>query len=99
MLGAVLRSFQQKELKRYYDLAHVLGTSSYLLQTLCFAAKHGGINCTSLNLFIPVYYTRTYSRSSNNEGFGLNLFFYFAFLLNNDLLTASVIFLKILKED
>lgn len=94
-----MRSFQQKELKTYYDLAHVLGTSSYLLQTLCFAAKHGGINCTSLNLFIPVYSTRTYSRSSNNEGFGLNLFFYFAFLLNNDIANREIVlFLKILED-
>lgn len=43
ILGAVLRSFQKKELKRYYDLALVLGTLSHLLQILSFAAKHGGV--------------------------------------------------------
>lgn len=43
ILGAAVRSFQQKELKRYDDLAHVLGTGAHLLQILCFAAKHGQV--------------------------------------------------------
>lgn len=38
-----MRSFQHKELKRDDELAHVLGTLAHLLQILCFAAKHGGV--------------------------------------------------------
>lgn len=64
ILGAAVRSFQQKELKRYDDLAHVLGTWAHLLQILCLLPSMEKYNLTSSNLFIAVYSNRTYSRRS-----------------------------------
>lgn len=77
ILGAAVRSVHQKELKRYDDLAHVLGTWAHLLKILCSALLPSmeKYNLTSSNLFIAVYYNRIYSRRRTySSSFGLTLF-------------------------
>lgn len=77
ILGAAVRSFQQKELKRYDDLAHVLGTWAHLLQIL-FAAKHGEVQPYLIKSFHSSVFQQDIQQKKYlhySSGLGLTLLF------------------------